>query len=139
MEPAVPEGGTLPREAILREKAATIAGKMKQIGEFLQEEMAIAQARMEDQANRGRTPAPRYIIGDQVWLSTANIKTQRPSKKLDHKLRLPPTMKIHPVFHSLLLRLHAGDLLPEQIVPPPPPVVVEGEQKWEVERILDSR
>ena len=130
MEPAVPEGGTLPREAILREKAATIAGKMKQIGEFLQEEMAIAQARMEDQANRGRTPAPRYIIGDQVWLSTANIKTQKLFKKLDHKqvgpykiikkvgpisyrLRLPPTMKIYLVFYLLLLRLYVGDPLPE--------------------------
>ena len=118
--------------------------------------MAIAQARMKDQANRGKTPAPRYIIGDQVWLSTANIKTQKLSKKLDYKqvgpykiikkvgptsyrLRLPPTVKIHSVFYSLLLRLHAGDPLPEQIVPPPPPVVVEGKRKWEVERILDLR
>ena len=144
------------REQIQRNKAETIAAKMKEVQEFLQNEMQLAQERMEEQANRDRVPAPRYEIGDKVWLSTANIRTQRPSKKLDHKqigpyeviqkvgptsykLRLPENIKIHPVFHSTLLKMHTNDPLPGQQVLPPPPVEIEGEQEWEVEEILDSR
>ena len=40
-------------------------------------------------ANRHRKPSPEYKIGDLVWLSTKNIHTERPSKKLDHK-RIDP-------------------------------------------------
>jgi hypothetical protein len=47
-------------------------------------------------------------------------------------------MKIHPVFHSNLLRLDPNDALPSQHIPPPPPIIVDGEEEWEVERILDS-
>jgi hypothetical protein len=48
-------------------------------------------------------------------------------------------MKIHPVFHSNLLRLDTNDALPSQHIPPMPPIIVNGEEEWEVERILDSR
>jgi len=33
----------------------------------------------------------------------------------------------------------AEDPLPGQVMPPPLPVIVEGEEEWEVEEILDSR
>jgi hypothetical protein len=56
---------------------------MKDIWEFLQDQIALSQTRMETFANQRRKAAPRYQVGDQVWLSTRNIKTQRPSKKLD--------------------------------------------------------
>ena len=156
LEPELQEGSARPREVIQRQKAADMARKMKDIGEFLQEQMTLAQAGMEEQANQHRTPAPRYQVGDKVWLSTANIRTQRPSKKLDHKqigpyeivrkvgptsyeLRLPGNLRIHPVFHSSLLRLDPDDPLPSQVIPPPPPIEVEGEPEWEVQEILDSR
>ena len=59
---------------------------------------------------------------DKVYLFTANIRTKRPSKKLDHvkvrpffieevkepvnyQLQLPPDIKIHPVFQVSLLEL----------------------------------
>jgi len=49
------------------------------------------------------------------------------------KLRLPATMKIHPIFHTNLL-------LPAAQHPEPGPVIVDaGEDSWEVEKILDSR
>ena len=61
-----------------------------------------------------------YAVRDKVWLSIRNITTDRPSKKLDHKmlglfevignkevsieLQLPQSMEIHNLFHSNLLR-----------------------------------
>ena len=48
-------------------------------------------------------------------------------------------MRIHPVFHVSLLAHAANDPLPGQHSPPAPAVIVDGEEEWEVERILDSR
>ena len=145
-----------PAQQINRDLATDIATRMKDIWQHLQEEMGLAQTRMEGYANRYRIPGPRYEIGDKVWLSTKNIKTQRPSRKLDHKqigpyeithkigstsykLKLPQSMKIHPVFHSSLLQLDYNNPLLGQTPHPPPPVVVDDEEEWEVEAIQDSR
>lgn len=151
-----PAPAVAPRDRSLRETAESLATKMKNLQEYLQEQMGLAQTRMEGYANEDRIPAPKYAVNDKVWLSTKNIRTARPSKKLDHKqegpfsivkkigassyqLALPASMKIHPVFHSSLLRLDQNDPLPNQIPEPPPPVIVEGENEWNVEEILDSR
>ena len=48
-------------------------------------------------------------------------------------------MRLHPVFHVSLLEHAAGDPLHGQQSSPPPAVIVDGEEEWEVERILDSR
>jgi hypothetical protein len=88
-----------------------------------------------------------------VFLSSRNINTTRPSKKLDDKmlgpfkvleavgtsyrLQLLSTMRIHDVFS--LLRKAANDPLPGQTNEPPQPVVVDDEDEWEVDDILDSR
>jgi len=67
-----------------------------------------------------RSEPPKYQIGDLVMLNGRNIKTRRPSRKLDHKnhgpfqvekivspltvrLTLPWKWKIHNVFHVSLL------------------------------------
>jgi hypothetical protein len=41
-----------------------------------------AQDRMKAQADKHRSIAPKYQIGDKVWLSTDNLKVTRASKKL---------------------------------------------------------
>jgi hypothetical protein len=145
-----------PGEKVARAQAESFARKMKETWEFLQEQMGLAQTRMEHFADQGRKPAPAYQPGDQVWLSSRNIKTQRPSRKLDSKnlgpfrilerigatsyrLELPASIRIHPVFHSNLLRLDPEDPLPGQIADPPPPVVIDDEEEFEVEKVLDSR
>ena len=118
--------------------------------------MAYAQAHYQDNADRRRLAAPAYRIGDCVWLDSRNIRTRRPCRKLDHRrlgpfaiknivsshayeLDLPRGIDIHPVQPVALLDPGADDPLPGQRLPPPSPVIVDGEQEWFVEQILDSR
>ena len=121
----------------------------------MQEEMTKSQAKQAVAANRHWKKPPVYKIGDIVWLSTRNIKTKRTSKKLDYKmissykvkelvglsywLELPHTMKIHDVFHPNLLRKVATDPLPSQQNSPLPPTVMDDEEEWEVNDILDAK
>ena len=106
-------------------------------------------------ANCYRKKPSVYKIGDEVFLSTKNIRTKRPSKKLDYKnigpfkikklvgllyqLELPHTMKIHNIFHPNLLCKAATDPLPGQQNSPPPPTVVDNKEEWEVNDILDAK
>ncbi len=129
---------------------------MQDLCDLLRTEMQAAQSKYEDNANAHRLPAPVYQVGDEVWLDAKNIRTQRPSRKLDWKnlgrfkikrvlnpyvyeLDLPESMRIHNVFHVSKLEPAATDPLPGQEVLPSPPVIVDGEISYEVEEILDSR
>ena len=86
-----------------------------------------------------------YKVGDEVFLLTKNIRTEKLSKKFDNKnigpfkikklvgslyqLELPSTMKIHDIFHSNLFWKAATDSLPGQQNSPPPPTVVNNKEK----------
>lgn len=101
-------------------------------------------------------PQPDFQIGEKVWLDARNLRTNRPARKLDFKrvgpfpilekvgtrsyrLQLPKTMKVHPVFHVDLLEKYHPDPIPGRTPRPLPPVVVDGEEEFVVEYILDSR
>ena len=90
-----------------------------------------------------------------VFLSSKNIISTRPSKKLDDKrynpfkikalvdslyrLDLPKTMRIHNVFHTKLLTLTATNPLPGQKNPPPESTMVNGIEEWVIDDILASK
>ena len=81
-----------------------------------------AAARMKEQADRSRRPAPTYQVGQRVWLSTKDIPIRGGTKKLAPRyvgpftvthvisptavrLRLPSTMRrLHPTFHILRIK-----------------------------------
>ena len=133
--------------------------KMEELTNHLRDEMLIAQAIYESNANRSRRPCPRYFVDDEVWLNARNLSTARPAVKLDDRnvgpfkvkrvfennplvieLDLPVFMKVHPVFHATLLSHTASDPLPGQRQEPREPVVAEnGERSWYVNSILNSK
>ena len=55
------------------------------------------------------------------------------------KLKLQDSMKIHDNFHVSLLRKDPNDPLTSQVEPPPPLVMINNEEEWEVDDVLDSR
>jgi transposase InsO family protein len=108
--------------------------------------------------DRKRTPAPDYQPGDKVYLDASDIQTNRPSKKLSHRrlgpfpvvrkignsayrLKLPPSMsRLHPVFNVVKLTLAPDNPVPGRRPHPPPlPEIIDGEEEWVVEEILDSK
>ena len=94
----------------------------------------------------------RLRVGDRVWLNLKNVIMDRPCKKLDWKNRkytvlevissysykLDTLLGIHNVFHISLLKRAADNLFPNQRRGDfrPPAVMVDGEEEWEVERVL---
>ena len=130
---------------------------MQKIEDHLKSEMARAQEIQSEQTNTSRTPAPCYAVGDKVYLSRRKLRTSRPCPKLDqvflgpfkiiqkigtraYKLQLPPTMKIHPVFHVSRLKPCPDKPFPQQPRPhEPPPEIVNGEEEYLVEEILNQR
>lgn len=129
--------------------------RLRKLHSSLRTELLHSQEAQNRNANLHRLPSPSFVVGDKVWLLRRNIRTARPSSKLDHKklgpfaivrcisnvayeLALPPTMKIHPVFHVSLLEPVSKESL-RSFDPPPPPVVVDYHPEWEVEKIIASK
>lgn len=131
---------------------------LQELHDVLKDEIAMAQRQQAAQYDDRHNPTPSFAVGDLVFLSARNIRTLRPSKKLDHthlgpfkvvakisshayRLELPSSMHIHPVFHVSLLSKQPQSLpdIPGRSKPPPPPIEVQDEQHYEVERVLDSR
>ncbi|KAL0152827.1 hypothetical protein M9458_051867, partial [Cirrhinus mrigala] len=119
-----------------------------------------AVRRTQIQADHGRRPNPTYEPGQWVWLSTRDLRLRLPSKKLSpryvgpfriirqitpvsFKLELPAEYRISTTFHVSLLK-PAGD--PggvenlEEIAPQmPPPLIIDSEEAYRVNTLLDSR
>lgn len=122
----------------------------------LHEHLAGARQRMKKWYDLKRNEAPQFSPGQSVMLDRRNIKTKRPSLKLDSKkfgpfkilerigknayrLELPPQWKIHPVFNVNLLEPYRQSKDPNRHQEGPPPQEIEGEENWEVEEIVKSR
>ena len=101
-------------------------------------------------------PSCSFVSGDKVWLDARNLHIRTPSKKLSnrrigpypiqqqlspvtYRLQLPESMKIGNVFHvDLLTPYHETDAYGPQ-PPKPPPELIDGEEEYEVEDIIDDR
>jgi hypothetical protein len=105
--------------------------------------------------NRHRILASDYQVKNQVWLFIRNIQIDRSFRKLDHKmlesfkilnkrnnsykLELSIEMNIHSVFHISLLRKDFENSLSRQIISSSSLVLIDDEEEFDVENIIDSR
>jgi hypothetical protein len=98
---------------------------------------------------------PKYKEGDQVWLEGKNLHINQPTTKLaprrhgpfkvaqvmspvNYCLELLTQWSIHPVFHINLLLPYWETITHGPNYQCPPPDLVEGEEEYSVEKILDS-
>ncbi|KAI0992208.1 hypothetical protein K3495_g15978 [Podosphaera aphanis] len=125
----------------------------------MQAAMAAAQQRFKEQADKRRQPAPRYVVGDKVWLLLRNIKLDgQPSRKLGWQhakytvtriispevVELNVTGKIHNRFHVDLLLPADNNPLPSQIIEDQNPGPIanindSGDDEYFVDEILRCR
>jgi hypothetical protein len=83
-EPAALLQGPAPVKKELA-KADRLVTRLERVHEFLRDNIAWAQAKQKEYADRRRLPAPQFRIGDKVWLDARNLRTTRPSRSLDYK------------------------------------------------------
>ena len=118
--------------------------------------MGRANRRSSLAANRKRRPAPRYRVGQRVWLRSRDINLPGCNRKLGPRyigpypvaaivnpvsvrLDLPAHMKICPVFHVSNVRPVHSSPLSLPVVSPPAVRIIDGEPAYTVSRILDVR
>jgi transposase InsO family protein len=164
-QPFLLETGRLPRMGFEPDQPPSRTESVNEFTERMKttlEEAKAALVKSKDDMtryyNQKRIRAPEYNPGDKVYLDASDIQTTRPSKKLSHrhlgpftvdrkvgnnayKLRLPESMKrLHPVFNVVKLTPAPTDPIIGRRAPPPPlPEIIDGEEEWVVEEILDSR
>jgi hypothetical protein len=99
---------------------------------------------------------PKYKEGDLVWLEGKNLRVNQPTAKLaprrhgpfkitqvmsavNYRLELPTQWSIHPVFHIDLLTPYKETIMHGPNFTRPTPELIDGEEEYSVEKILDSR
>jgi hypothetical protein len=133
-------------------RAAVKAERMHAVHGMLREELEFVRNRMKKFYDKGRLEGPRLERGDMVYLISRNLRTKRPSRKLDFKkigpfeidkkvsdnnfrLKVPATMRLRTnVFHISLLEPAPKTARPDTTVE-----AEDEEEEWDVEGILDSR
>ena len=65
---------------------------MEEVWEQLCTTLLESSERMQKHYDKSRKLQPDFKVGDKVLLNAKNIKTMRPSKKLDHQMRGPWTI-----------------------------------------------
>jgi len=98
---------------------------------------------------------PKYQEGDLVWLEGRHLRTNQPTAKLapkrhgpflitqvmspvNYRLKLPTQWSIHDVFHIDLLMPYRETDLHGSNYSRPAPDLVDNEEEYKVEKILDS-
>ncbi|MBW0527689.1 hypothetical protein O181_067404 [Austropuccinia psidii MF-1] len=137
--------------------AGKLSTKIQLVQQYVKRELEVAINMFNRYADKGRASPLVFNPGDMVWLSSQNIKSTIPTKKLAERwmgpfpifkkygthayhLKLPSQWKsIDPVFHISLLGPVKTSTIPNMHQDPPPPAIIEEEEEWEVSQILDAK
>ena len=150
-EPRLTDSSPVPAAADFADRLVTIQDELRAELKHAQQ----VQARFHD---RHTQQGPRFQTGDLVWLLRRNIKTTRPTEKLDYRklgpypvlrvlgkrsyaLKLPASMsRLHPVFDVSLLEPYDNDAAAALGRPRSRPVSISIDtDSPEIETFLDCR
>ena len=123
--------------------------KLEQLHTQLAKDLEFLAAKSACHYDKRRSEGPDLKEGEPVYLIQRNVKTKRPTSKLDftklepfqvekkigkvnYRLKLLKEMKIHPVFHISLLE-------PAPATAGTTTVEVEPDQEYEVKEVLADR
>ena len=115
------------KEKLNRTEAKALVERIHESWRIAQGNMARSQERYTEQANKHRR-AVDFGVGDKVWVTVKHWKNDRPSRKLaqqmdgpyeileqighSFKLKLPESIKVHPVFYTKKLYKDPRNPLP---------------------------
>jgi hypothetical protein len=138
-------------------KSPLLKIRLKALDQIRREVSAALQVASEVMKRKGPSaPSQKFVVDQQVWLEGTNVKTTHPKAKLaprrhgpfkilsttptNSRLKLPPSWRIHPVFHNSLLTPYKETPEHGPNYTQPPPEIVEGEDEhYEIEIILNAR
>ncbi|MBW0522914.1 hypothetical protein O181_062629 [Austropuccinia psidii MF-1] len=104
-----------------------LSTKIQSVQKYVKRELEASINRFKRYADKSRASPPIFNPGDMVWLSSKNIKSTRPTKKLSERwLGTFPILK-------------KTSTIPNRHQEPPPPIIIEEEEECEVSQILDSK
>ena len=132
--------------------------KLEKLRKDMQDTLMLAKERMAKYYNKSVADnEPKFKVGDKVMVNGKNIKTIRPTKKLDHKMHGPFKVKRlvgpyayeleipafvgrpHPVYHISLLEPYHKNQIAGRRSPTPPPLLDLGPNEYEIESIKASQ
>ncbi len=141
-------------ERLQMTKVENISEHINKTLKFACESLVKTWEQMMKQVNKHRKEVD-YKIESKTFLNERNIITARSFKKLNnkmldsfinlnlvdssYKLKLSESMHVHDVFHSDLLRSVVNDFLPDQKNESSDSIVINDENEWEIDNILNSR
>ena len=136
-------------------KFPNLEDKMKMLQKNREEALTVHELARTQMIKRVKYTFIPFKQGDKVWLDTRNIKMNchkkiRPKRvgpfeivkvigPVTYQLKLPPTWKIHPMFHTTLLRQYKETEVYGANFPRPLPDIIKGEEVYKVEWILKHR
>jgi len=140
------------------EGAEKFAEKIRKVQEEVKAVLQKAQEDMKWYADRERVEVAEYRVGDLVLLSTKDLKYQMIGRRIEKftehfvgpykvkaivssnvvELELPSIVRIHLVVNVSRIQRYKSQV-EGQRKEMPQPVVIEEEEEWEVEKIINKR
>jgi reverse transcriptase-like protein/integrase-like protein/chromodomain-containing protein/p58 integrase-like protein len=136
-------------------KYPSIEEKMGALLRNREEALAAHELSRSRMIERRRSAFVPFKKGDKVWLDSRNLRTiyhkkMKPKREgpftitevlgpVTYRLQLPAAWRIHNVFHATLLKPYKENEIYGKNYTEPPPELVEGEEVYEVETILNHR
>ncbi|GBE77221.1 Transposon Tf2-6 polyprotein [Sparassis crispa] len=134
----------------------SVESRLDMLQKIRLEALAMHELARQQMADRVRQGSPKFTLGQKVWLDSRNLKVNYASRKIapkregpfeivevigpaNYRLKLLKTWRVHSVFHAALLSPYRENDIHGPNYMNPPPDVVDNEEEYEVEAILNHK